>query len=160
MTPPNSDVSASVTAVLRRVVCERHRVGQRPGVLGIAEREVPVLDGEDVREVVPDLEGELELDAPVRVVLDDYVVLHPVADEPLARDRELVLAEAAHDRVAQEERGREVVHASEESSSGRAPFTVSTQRERKRVSLAKSPAVASSGRRARRRRRTSTPRES
>ena len=82
---------------------------QRTGVQRVAEREVVLLDGDDVREVGADLELELERDRLGALVADGDVVLHPVADEALAHDREHVLAEAARERVAQVEGGREVL---------------------------------------------------
>ena len=113
-------------------------------MVGVAEREVVRLDREDVREVVAELEREVELDAALGVVRDDEVLLHPVADEALAGDRDLVVLEVADDRVPQEEGGRVVLDlAARRASSGRAPLTVRTQRERKRVSSAKKPIVGS-----------------
>ena len=73
------------------------------------EREVVLLDGEDVREVGADLERELELDGMLRVVHDDDVLLHAVADEAVAPDREHVLLEPAGDGVPEEEGGRVVL---------------------------------------------------
>jgi hypothetical protein len=93
------------------VLLDGHRLGQRPRALRVAEREVVVLDGEDVREVRADLEGDLDLEPPARVVLDHDVLLHPVADEALPGDRELVVLEPAGRGVAKVERRREVVHA-------------------------------------------------
>ena len=52
-----------------------------------------LLDGEDVGEVGAELQRELERDRLERLVLDRDVVLHPLADEAGARDRELVLVE-------------------------------------------------------------------
>ncbi len=78
-------------------------------MVGVAEREVVGLDREDVREVVADLDGEVELDPAGRVVRDDEVLLHRVADEALAGDRDLVVRQVAHHRVPQEERGRVVL---------------------------------------------------
>ena len=80
-------------------------------MLGVAEGEVVSLDGEDVREVGPELERELELDGPRRVVLDDDVLLHAVADEAVATDGELVRPEPVDDGVPQVERRGEVVDA-------------------------------------------------
>ena len=81
---------------------------QRLGRLRIAEREVVVLDGEDVREVGAEAERELERDRLHGVVLDAEVILHSHADEALARDREHVRRQLRA-RVAQVERGREVL---------------------------------------------------
>ena len=75
----------------------------------VAEREVVLLDREDVREVGPELERELERDRLERLVLDRDVVLHPDADEAGARDRELVLVQPLRERVAHVEGGREVL---------------------------------------------------
>ena len=80
-------------------------------MLGVAEGEVVSLDGEDVREVGADLERELELDGPRRVVLDDDVLLHAVTDEAVATDGDLVRPEPADDGVPQVERRGEVVDA-------------------------------------------------
>ena len=82
---------------------------ERRRAVRVPEREVVLLDREDVSEVGPDLERELELDGMRCVVLDDDVLLHAVADEPVPPDREHVLLEAARDRVAEVERCREVL---------------------------------------------------
>ena len=87
----------------------RHGLGQRLGTHRVAEREVVRLDREDVREVGLDLELELELLALHALVLGDDYVLHRLADEPLAENRDDVLLEPARERVAEEERGREVL---------------------------------------------------
>ena len=79
------------------------------GVLGIAERVVVFLHREDVGEVVSQLEGDVELDLAPRVVADVYVLLHPLADEASACDRELVRMEPSRRWVAQVERGRVVL---------------------------------------------------
>ena len=95
--------------VVLLLVPRRDRLRQRLGARGVAEREVVRLDREDVREVGPELERELEGDRLHRLVLDDHVVLHAVADEAVPDDRERVLRQAAGERVAQEEGGREVL---------------------------------------------------
>ena len=59
---------------------------ERPGMARISHREVVLLDGEDVREIRPDFEPELELDPAVGMVSDDDVILHPLPDEALSRD--------------------------------------------------------------------------
>ena len=82
---------------------------ERTGVQRVAEREVVLLDGDDVREVGLDHELELERDRLGALVADGDVVLHPFADEALAHDREHVLAEAARERVPQVEGGGEVL---------------------------------------------------
>ncbi len=75
----------------------------------IAEREVVLLDREDVGEVAAELEREVERDRVERLVLDREVVLHALADEAEAGDRELILLEAARERVAHVEGGGEVL---------------------------------------------------
>ena len=85
------------------------RLGKRRRGVRVSEREVVLLDGEDVREVGADLERELELDGMRCVVHDDDVLLHAVADEAVAPDREHVLLEAACDRVPEIEGGRVVL---------------------------------------------------
>ena len=83
---------------------------QRLGVLRVSEREVEVLDGEDVREVARDLDPQLQRHRPHPLVLDDHAILHRLADEALADDRDLVRIEILRARVAEVERGGEVVH--------------------------------------------------
>ena len=95
--------------VVLLLVARRDRLRQRLGARGVAEREVALLDREDVREVGPELQRELEGDRLHRLVLDDHVVLHAVADEAVPDDRERVLRQAAGERVAQEEGRREVL---------------------------------------------------
>ena len=92
-----------------RVEAGRRRRRQRPRRLGVAEREVVLLDGDDVREVGADLELELERERLGALVAEDQVILHPLADEALARDRERVLGEPRNDRVAEVEGGGEVL---------------------------------------------------
>ena len=91
------------------VVLVRSRLGQRLRPHRITEREVVVLDGEDVREVARDLELEVELDRLHALVLDRERVLHPVADEAFAPNRERVVVEISDHRIPHEERGREVL---------------------------------------------------
>ncbi len=79
-------------------------------MLRVAEREVVVLDGEDVREVARNLDPQLQRHGPHPLVLDDDPVLHRLADEALADDRDLVRVEILRARVAEVERGGEVVH--------------------------------------------------
>ncbi len=79
----------------------------------VAESEVVLLDGDDVGEVRPHLELELEAQRLGRLVADGHVILHPIADEPLAHDRERVLRQPARKRVAQIEGGREVLDLAE-----------------------------------------------
>jgi hypothetical protein len=95
--------------VVRLVENGRHRLGERRRVLWIAEGVVVRLDGEDVREVRPDLQRELELDRPRSVVLDDDVLLHAVPDEAVASHGDLVRPEIADHRVAKIKGGREIV---------------------------------------------------
>ena len=69
-------------------------------MLRVAEREVVVLDGEDVREVARNLDPELQRHGPHPLVLDHDPVLHRLADESLANDRDLVRIEVLRPRVA------------------------------------------------------------
>jgi hypothetical protein len=64
---------------------------ERLSVGGVAEREVVVLDREDVREVRANVERQIERHGVHRLVLEDEAVLHRLSDEPLADDRDLVL---------------------------------------------------------------------
>ena len=107
--------------VVLLLVARHHRLRQRLCARRVAEREVVLLDREDVREVGPELERELEGDRLDRVVLDDHVVLHAVADEAVPDDRERVLRQAAGERVAQEERRREVLDLSRREHQRRRP---------------------------------------
>jgi hypothetical protein len=68
-----------------------------------------LLDGEDVREVGPDVEAELDLELDVADVAHDDVVLHPAADETLPGNREHVLRQPVPHRVAEIERCRKVL---------------------------------------------------
>ena len=76
---------------------------------GVAEREVVLLDRDDVREVGADVERELEAERSCRLVPDDEVILHPLAHESLARDRERVLREPVGDGVTEVEGCGEVL---------------------------------------------------
>src|SRR5207244_10068675 len=78
----------------------RRRQGHRRGV---AEARVEVLDAEDVREVRLELERDLRDDAAASVILDVDPLVHAVADEALALDRELVGLEPTRQRVAEDE---------------------------------------------------------
>ncbi len=132
---------------------------QRARVLRVPEREVVLLDGEDVREVVPELHREVEGDQPAGVVRDDDVLLHRVADEALAADRELVLHEPARHGVPEEERRRVVLHLAR--GEHERPGAVDLERpvrEEARVVGEEAHRRARRCRRARRRRRTSSPR--
>jgi uncharacterized membrane protein len=91
------------------LVLDRPAVGKRLRAQRVAEREVEVLDGEDVREVRADVELEVELDAFHALVLHDEGVLHAVADETLPPDRQHVGSKSAGQRIAHEERRREVL---------------------------------------------------
>jgi hypothetical protein len=73
----------------------------------VAEREVVLLDREDVREVGRELDLERERQRPSGVAAHDDGVLHPLADVTGPGDRQLVAAEPADDRVPHEERRRE-----------------------------------------------------
>ena len=95
--------------IRRRVVTHRHRVRQRPRRERVAEREVVLLDGDDVREVGADLQRELELELLLPLVAEDEMILHARADEARPRDRERVLRQPRHGRVAHVERGGEVL---------------------------------------------------
>ncbi len=97
----------AVRALLRRL--RLRRKGRR--VLGISEREVVLLHGDDVREVGAELEGELELEPIHALVADRDPLLEPGSDEPAAGDRERVARKSVQRRVAQVEGGREVLKA-------------------------------------------------
>jgi hypothetical protein len=102
--------------------------------LGIAEREIVVLDGEDVREIVPDLECQLERHRVGHVVVEHEAVLHALTDEAVPRNRDGVLREVARDRVAEEERGRVVLDfAGREEERALAVDRQREQREEARV---------------------------
>ena len=85
------------------------RFRQRLRVRRVAEREVPLLHGEDVREVGAELDPDRQLERRHRLVLQHEVVLHAVADEALAADGDRVERQRVRQRVAQEERGGEVL---------------------------------------------------
>src|SRR3954451_908881 len=91
------------------VVLDRAAIGQRFRTERVTEGEVEVLDGEDVREVGADVELHVELDGLHALVLEHERVLHPVADEALAPDREHVRSEPGRQWVAHEERRGEVL---------------------------------------------------
>src|SRR5439155_8739335 len=80
---------------------------QGPRVERVAEREVVLLDREDVCEVRGELDLDRERERPGGVAAHDHEVLHALADVAGAGDRHLVPAEAAGDRVSDEERGGE-----------------------------------------------------
>ena len=92
-----------------RVEARLDRIGKRLGIDRVAEREVVLLDGEDVGEVARDLDRELERHRFRGDVLDDDPVVHVVGDPPLPDDRDGVLLESIHERVAEIERGRVVL---------------------------------------------------
>ena len=71
---------------------------QRLGEAGVAEREVVVLDREDVREVDAELDGQLDRHGVAGEVGDDDVLLQIVGHEALAADQQLVRAEPTGDR--------------------------------------------------------------
>src|SRR5437588_12330450 len=91
------------------VVVVGPRIRQRFRSQGIAERKVVILDGEDIREIVRDLELEVELHRLHALVLHGERVLHALADEPLTSNREGVVVEPAGQGVSHEERGGEVL---------------------------------------------------
>ena len=121
-------------AALRRVD-RRQRL-----VAGSAETGSRLLDDEDVGEVGRELQPELDLDPALAVVLDDDPLLHAVADEALPLDRR---ARSAAGRRPAGLRSTNEARCgagwSCERGSRRAPPSVSTERERKRVSEAKKP---------------------
>ena len=92
-----------------RLEARGNGIGKGTRAQRVPEREVVILDAEDVREVGGELEPDLELDGLHRSVLEDHHILHALADEPLARHQHLVLTQSAGERVAQEESGREVL---------------------------------------------------
>jgi hypothetical protein len=94
---------------LRRLELRLGRLRQGMRALRVAEREVPVLDGEQVGEVGADLHPHEKRDALGRLVLHDDAVLKPVADEALARDEQRVLRQRLRGAVPKVERGREVL---------------------------------------------------
>ena len=79
---------------------------------------------------------------PFPAVVDDRdPFAHPSADEPLALDRQLFGPIASTTALRRTKVATCGTGWAWESGSGRAPATVSTQRERKRVSAAKKPAA-------------------
>ena len=108
----------------------------------VAEREVVVLDREDVR-VVGELERELECDGLHGVVVQDQPVLHALADEAVPGDRDGVLRQVTWRPGSAGRTPRSSTRpCPRRASSGRSPLTVSESSERKRVSCANSPLVA------------------
>ena len=93
------------------VVRRGRRRRQWQGVLGVPEREVVELDGDDVREVGLELQRELELELLHALVPHGDPLPHAGRDEALAGDGEGVVRQAVDARVAEKERGREVVGA-------------------------------------------------
>jgi hypothetical protein len=75
----------------------------------VAERQVERLDREDVGEVGAELEREVELHPAARVIDDDHVILHSVADEAASRDGDLVRLESADRRVPEKPGSRVVL---------------------------------------------------
>ena len=88
---------------------ERDGRGQRDCTRRIAEREVVLLDGQDVGEVGLELDGELDRHRVAGQVGDDHVLLQVVGDEALAAEQDLVRQQPSRRRVAQEEGRREVL---------------------------------------------------
>ena len=134
---------------------------ERPCVQRVAEREVVLLDRDDVGEIGADVERELEAKRRRSLVPDDEVVLHAVADEALAGDRERVLHEPVRDGVAEVEGGREVLDRARGEQQRPGPVDAELEPgEEARVLGEEAAASGRRGRRSRRRCRTSTPRES
>ena len=129
--------------VVLGVVLRFDRRRQRLRVDGVPEREVVLLDGHDVREVAADLEPEREGDRLHPLVAEHDPLLHPLADEAPADDRERVLRQPAGERVAQVERRGEVLDLGGGEQQRPLPLIVSRSTERKRVSCAKNPLVSS-----------------
>ena len=77
---------------------------QRRRVLGVAEREVALLDGEDVGEVGSEFDADRESEALRRLVADRDPLLQRVDDEPRPGDRKRVLRQR-DERVAKVEGG-------------------------------------------------------
>ena len=97
---PPSRLSSSTSWFAAPAVAHRRPAAAAAGRAGVAEGEVVLLDRDDVREVGTDLELELECQRREALVPEHEHVLHPVAHEPLARDRERVLHEPVRDGVA------------------------------------------------------------
>ena len=70
--------------------CDGRR--QRRREAGIAEREVVVLDRQDVREVAGELDGQLDRHRVAGEIGDDDVLLQIVGHEALVADQQLVRA--------------------------------------------------------------------
>ena len=120
--------------VVLLVVRGRDRARQRLRVRRIAEREVPLLDRDDVGEVRGQRQLEPELERLRRLVRQLDVILHPVADEPLALDQHRVERQAVRERVAEKVRGREVLDGAGREQQG--PLAVDRElepREKARV---------------------------
>ena len=81
---------------------------ERLRVCGIAEGEVPVLDGDDVGEIGVERDAHAKRERLHRHVRQQHVILHAGADEALALNRQGVRRHRAR-WIAREERGREVV---------------------------------------------------
>ena len=105
--------------VVLRIEAVRRGIRQRLRSHRVAEREIVLLHGKNRREVGLELEPELERDRIHALVFEHDDVLHPLADEPLARDRHLVLPQAADERIAEVERGREVLDLARGERQGR-----------------------------------------
>ena len=139
------------------LVEERRNEVRQPRSLGIAEREVERLDREDVGEVRPQLERELELDALLGMVDEDDVLLHPVADEAPPRDRDLIGPRARPPAGSAGKAAEKYSTFPCERSSGRSPLTSARGARESACPRRRTRSWGRRGRRARPRRRTSTP---
>ena len=92
-------------AVVRLLELSSHRVGEWLRVPWVAEGEVPLLHGHDVCEVRTELDSDADRELLRGHVRQLDVILHPVADEAVALDRDGVEREVLRQRVPQEERG-------------------------------------------------------
>ena len=96
------------------------RAAAAAGVLGVAEREVVLLDREDVREVAAELERELEGDA--SPYAGSWTTIRSCIASPTKRARAIESASCGSpsgERVAEVEGGREVLDLAGGESSGR-----------------------------------------
>ena len=89
------------------VVRDRRRRRKLQRELGVAEREVVMLHGDDVREVCFGLERDVDLEPLGALVAERDALLHSGADEALARDRDGVTWKAVRGAVPEVEPGPE-----------------------------------------------------
>jgi hypothetical protein len=75
----------------------------------IAEREIVLLDADDVCEIGAEVQLDGECQRRPGLVAEHEVILEPLTDETMPRDREGVLVEAARERIPGVERRREVL---------------------------------------------------